>query len=114
MKHKLHILTLFFLIALAGCATGRHTDGVPHPSEAQVRQRLAQVSVLQDAGARVRDVRFANEGRSILVLLDLPAGSKAVPEFILRDDGFNRYKSEFFTENLQGARKSVIIDFGKR
>jgi hypothetical protein len=114
MKRNLHIFTLVFILALTGCVTSRPTSGVPHPSETQVRQRLAEVAVLRDAEARVREVRFSKDGEVILVLLDLPAGSKAVPELYLRDDGFNRYKGEFFAENTQAARRPFIIDFGKR
>ena len=115
MKHIMHIFTLVLLLALTGCMTCHDRGGVPHPSEAQVRQRLAEVVVLHNTGAQVREVRFSNDGKSILVLLDLPADTKAPsPEIILKEDGFNRYKGEFFTENLQTARNTIIIDLGKR
>jgi hypothetical protein len=114
MKDNLHIFLIAVMVTLTGCATSRPSDGTTHPSEAQVRQRLAEVPMLRDVGARVRDVRFSKDGQAILVLLDLPAGSKAVSELYLRDDGFNRYKGDFFTENSQAARRSIIIDFGKR
>ena len=114
MKAKLYIFLLAVMIALSGCATKRPTEGGMHPSDAQVRRRLAEAPVLRDAGVRVREVRFSTDGQAILVLLDLPADSKAVPELYLRDDGFNRYKGDFFAADFQSARGQIMIDFGKR
>lgn len=114
MKDKLYIFLLAVMIALSGCATRRPTEDGMHPSDAQVRQRLAEVPVLRDASVRAREVRFSKDGQTILVLLDLPADSKAVPELYLRDDGFNRYKGDFFAENRQSAMRQIIIDFGNR
>ena len=107
MKNNLHIFLLAVMVALAGCATSRSTEGARHPSEAQVRQRLAEVPVLRDAGARVRDVRFSKNGQTILVLLDLPSDSKALSELYLRDDGFNRYKSGGLWRGIDSRNRNV-------
>ena len=111
-KLSFQILTLIFLMALTGCATSRTTDSAPRKSEAQVRQRLAELPVLRDAGAKVREVRFSSDRERILVLLDLPAGSTAISEIVLKDDGFHRYRGDFFTADHQNARKPITIDLG--
>jgi hypothetical protein len=112
MKHCFQILTVIVLVALTGCATSRTTAA--GNSEAQVRQQLAEVSVLRDANAKVRDVRFSSDRERILVLLDLPAGSTALSEIVLKHDGFHRYRGDFFSADHQNARKPITIDLGQK
>ena len=114
MRLSFQILTLIFLAALTGCATSRTTDSAPPKSEAQVRQRLAELPVLRGAGAKVREVRFSSDRERILVLLDLPAGSTAISEIVLKDDGFHRYRGDFFAADHQNARKPITIDLAAR
>ncbi len=110
LKNHFLIWPLTSIMALSGGVNGRSTDAVQHPSEAQVRLQLADVQALRETGAQVREIRFSKDGKAILVLLDLPAGSKVYPELWLKDDGFNRYSGDYGDQ----PRKFIRLDFGKK
>jgi len=114
MRHCFQILTFIVLVVLTGCATSRTTDSAAGNSEAQVRQRLAEVPALRDANAKMREVRFSSDRERILVILDLPAGSTALSEIVLKHDGFHRYRGDFFAADHQNARKPITIDLAAR
>ena len=49
-----------------------------------------------------------------MVILDLPAGSTALSEIVLKHDGFHRYRGDFFAADHQIARKPITIDLAAR
>ena len=114
MKHSFQILAFTLLVFLTGCGTSHTVDSPPRRHEALVRQRLAELPALRNAGAKVRDVRYSSDRERILVLLDLPADSIALPEIMLKHDGFHRYRGDFFPSNSQNMRNPITIDLGQK
>ncbi len=95
------LIFLTILLGCAGCCTTNHHS--LQNLDARFRQRLAEVEAFRQASARIREVRFSSDRKSVLVMVDLPPDSKQSQEFVLKDDGFQRYQGEWW-QRSEGGR----------
>ncbi len=111
MKTPSLVLVTLLLAGAGCCTTNNHSL---RSLDARFRQRLSQLDALRQAGARVREVRFSSDRKSVLVFLDLPSDSKQSSELILKDDGFQRFQGEWWQRSTDGravfGKTFIIVD----